>query len=180
MARLAEAHGLFGVVAGTGDPRTAITAAVYASTATDFTRVIVRVLLGQEHPVTIAEEVAVLDNVNNGRTVVLADTGDLGESDAADEIAVLREALGNRPLQHEGPDAGSRQQKSGHDPGRSAAGDAAGRLHGGGIHAASSPSGRRVRLAGRIRGLLHRLAIAEPHRQPTRRIRHRPVGCFTG
>ena len=102
MARLAEAHGLFGVMAGTGDPRTAITAAVYASTATDFTRVIVRVLLGQEHPVTIAEELAVLDNVNNGRTVVLADTGDLSESDAADEIAVLREALGNRPLQHDG------------------------------------------------------------------------------
>jgi len=76
MARLAEAHGLFGVMTGAGDPRTAITAAVYASTATDFTRVIVRVLLGQEQPVTIAEELAVLDNVNNGRTVILADTGE--------------------------------------------------------------------------------------------------------
>ena len=102
MARLAEAHGLFGVMAGAGSPRTAITAAVYASTATDFMRVIVRVQLGQEHPVTIAEELAVLDNVNNGRTVVLADTGDLSEADAVDEIAVLREALGNRPLQHGG------------------------------------------------------------------------------
>src|SRR6266511_4417835 len=73
MARAAEAHGLFGVLAGMGDPRTAITAAVYASTATDFVRIAVRVRLGLEHPVTIAEE-----------------------------LAVIREALGNRPLEHEG------------------------------------------------------------------------------
>ena len=103
MARLAEHHGLFGVLAGTGDPRTAITAAVYASTATEFVRVVVNVRLSVEHPVTIAEEVAVLDNVNNGRTVVLVDTGGLAPSDAADEVNVLREALGNRPLRHEGP-----------------------------------------------------------------------------
>ncbi len=58
MARTAEKHGLFGVLAGMGDPRTAITAAVYASTATEFVRVAVRVQLGLEHPVTIAEELA--------------------------------------------------------------------------------------------------------------------------
>jgi alkanesulfonate monooxygenase SsuD/methylene tetrahydromethanopterin reductase-like flavin-dependent oxidoreductase (luciferase family) len=103
MARLAEEHGLFGVLAGMGDPRTAITAAVYASTATEFVRIGVRVQLGHEHPVTIAEELAVLDNTNNGRTVVLVDTGELDEGAAADELAVLREALGNRPLSHEGP-----------------------------------------------------------------------------
>ena len=103
MARLAESHGLFGVLAGTGEPRTAITAAVYASTATDFVRVVVNVRLGREHPVTIAEELSVLDNVNNGRTVVLADTAELTPGDAADELAVIREALGNRPISHEGP-----------------------------------------------------------------------------
>jgi len=103
MARLAEGHGLFGVLAGMADPRAAMTAAVYASTATDFVRIIVNVRLGLEHPVTIAEELSVLDNVNNGRTVVLADTGALTAADAADEIAVMREALGNRPLRHEGP-----------------------------------------------------------------------------
>jgi alkanesulfonate monooxygenase SsuD/methylene tetrahydromethanopterin reductase-like flavin-dependent oxidoreductase (luciferase family) len=103
MARLAEEHGLFGVMAGAGDPRTAITAAVYASTATDFVRVITRVRLGLEHPVTIAEELSILDNINNGRTVVLADVGELDTGDAADELAVLRQALGNRPIQHEGP-----------------------------------------------------------------------------
>jgi luciferase-like monooxygenase len=103
MARLAETHGLFGVLASTRDPRAAISAAVYASTATEFVRIVVNVRLGLEHPVTIAEELSVLDNVNNGRTVVLADTGDLNGTDAVDEIAVMREALGNRPLRHEGP-----------------------------------------------------------------------------
>lgn len=102
MARMAEANGLFGVLAGSTIPLTAITAAVYTSTATDFVRVITRVQLGLEHPVTIAEELAILDNVNNGRTVVLADTGELNAGDATDEVAVLREALGNRPIQHEG------------------------------------------------------------------------------
>ena len=103
MARLAEAHGLFGVLAGSGNPLTSITAAVYASTATEFVRVVVRVGLGLEHPVTIAEELSILDNVNNGRTVVLVDTGELDEEAAADEVAVLREALASRPIQHEGP-----------------------------------------------------------------------------
>jgi luciferase-like monooxygenase len=103
MARLAEEHGLFGVLAGSGDPLTAITAAVYASTATEFVRVVAWVRLGLEHPVTIAEEISILDNVNNGRTVVLADSGDLDDEAAADEVAVLREALAGRPIQHDGP-----------------------------------------------------------------------------
>ena len=102
LARLAETHGLFGVLAGTGNPLTAINAAVYASTATEFVRVATRVRLGLEHPVTIAEELAILDNVNNGRTIVLADTGDLDHEAAADEVAVLREAISSRPIQHQG------------------------------------------------------------------------------
>ncbi len=103
MARLAEAHGLFGVLAGSGNPLTAIIAAVYASTATEFVRVVARVQLGVEHPVTIAEELSILDNVNNGRTVVLIDTADLDHETAMDEVAVLRQALSNRPIQHDGP-----------------------------------------------------------------------------
>jgi len=103
LARLAEEHGLFGVLAGTGNPLTAITAATYASTATEFARVVVRVTLGLEHPVLIAEELAVLDNVNNGRTIVLADSGHLDEAAAEDEVAVLRESLASRPIQHVGP-----------------------------------------------------------------------------
>lgn len=103
LARVAEMHGLFGVLAGAGNPLTAITAATYASTATEFLRVIARVALGLEHPVLIAEEIAILDNVNNGRTIVLADTGHLDEAAADDEVAVLREALASRPIEHEGP-----------------------------------------------------------------------------
>jgi alkanesulfonate monooxygenase SsuD/methylene tetrahydromethanopterin reductase-like flavin-dependent oxidoreductase (luciferase family) len=103
LSSLAEEHGLFAVLAGSGDPLTAVNAAVYASTATEFLRVIVRLSLGLEHPVLIAEELAVLDNVNNGRTVVMADTGELNEEAAADEVAVLREALAGRPVQHDGP-----------------------------------------------------------------------------
>ena len=103
LSRLAEQHGLFGVLAGTENPLTAINAAVYASTATEFVRIGVRVALGLEHPVLIAEELAVLDNSNNGRTIVLADAGELDEEAAEDEISVLREALATRPLQHEGP-----------------------------------------------------------------------------
>src|SRR6202521_2597695 len=103
LARAAEAHGLFGVVAGLGNPLTAINAAVYASTATEFVRVVTRTQLGLEHPVTIAEELSILDNVNNGRTIVLVDTGDLDDEAAADEVAVLREAMSSRPIQHDGP-----------------------------------------------------------------------------
>ena len=88
-AKLAEAHGLFGVIAGWGDPLTAVNAAIYASTATEFVRVVTRVRLGLEHPVTIAEELSILDNVNNGRTIVLADTGELTPESATDEIAVV-------------------------------------------------------------------------------------------
>ena len=100
---MAEEHGLFGVLAGTGNPLTALVAATYASTATEFVRVAVRVTLGLEHPVLIAEEIAVLDNVSNGRVIVLADTGQLDEAAAGDEVAVLREALASRPVEHEGP-----------------------------------------------------------------------------
>ena len=103
LARLAEQHGLFGVLAGTGNPLTAITAATYAATATEFARVAVRVTLGLEHPVLIAEELAVLDNVSNGRVIVLADTGHLDEAAAEDEVAVLRESLASLPIEHAGP-----------------------------------------------------------------------------
>lgn len=102
LASLAESHGLFGVLAGLDDPMTAITAAVYASTSTQLVRIGAIVRLGVEHPVMIAEELAILDNVNNGRTFVVADTSDLDVDAASDELAVLREALASRPLQHRG------------------------------------------------------------------------------
>jgi alkanesulfonate monooxygenase SsuD/methylene tetrahydromethanopterin reductase-like flavin-dependent oxidoreductase (luciferase family) len=102
-ARLAEAHGLFGVYAGGGDPRASVIAATYAATATEFVRVIALVTLGLEHPITIAEELSILDNVDNGRTVVVVDTAGLGDDDAADELHVVREGLACRPVRHDGP-----------------------------------------------------------------------------
>lgn len=102
LACAAEQHGLFGVYVGLDDPYTAITSAVYASTATEFVRVVVAVRLGLAHPVTVAEELAVLDNVNNGRTIVAVDAGELEDDAAFDEVEVLREALASKPLSHEG------------------------------------------------------------------------------
>ena len=101
-ARLAEANGLFGVYAGAGDPRAAVIAATYAATATEFVRVVTLVTLGLEHPITIAEDLSILDNVCNGRTVALVDTGGLEGDDAADELQVLREGLACRPVRHTG------------------------------------------------------------------------------
>jgi len=102
-AALAESHGLFGALAGKTGRLTAITSAVYASTATRHVRVGAWVQLGLGHPVTVAEELSILDNVNNGRTFVIADTGDLDAEAAADELAVIREGLASLPLRHEGP-----------------------------------------------------------------------------
>ena len=103
LAALAETHGLFGVLAGRAAPIAATIAAVYASTATNHARIGAWIRLGLDHPVTVAEELSILDNVNNGRTFVVADTGDLGAEDAADELAVIREALASLPLRHQGP-----------------------------------------------------------------------------
>ncbi len=101
-ARHAETHGLFGVFAGGGDARNSIIAATYAATATRFVRVITRVQLGLEHPITLAEEISVLDNVCNGRTVVLVDTGELESKVAEEELQLLREGLSCRPVRHHG------------------------------------------------------------------------------
>jgi hypothetical protein len=65
--------------------------------------VVALVRLGLEHPITVAEDLSILDNVCNGRTVALVDTGELSEEDAGDELLVLREALSCRPVQHDGP-----------------------------------------------------------------------------
>jgi alkanesulfonate monooxygenase SsuD/methylene tetrahydromethanopterin reductase-like flavin-dependent oxidoreductase (luciferase family) len=103
LAALAESHGLFGVLAGKAAPLSAVTAAVYASTATRHVRIGVWIQLGLDHPVTIAEELSILDNVNNGRTFAVVNTGELDVDEAEDELAVIREALASLPLRHEGP-----------------------------------------------------------------------------
>jgi alkanesulfonate monooxygenase SsuD/methylene tetrahydromethanopterin reductase-like flavin-dependent oxidoreductase (luciferase family) len=101
-ARLAEEHGLFGILAGLDAPLTSLNAAVVAAESTSVVTIAVCVLLGREHPVTVAEEIAVLDNITAGRTVVLADTGELDADEAAEELEVIRRALSCRPLRHKG------------------------------------------------------------------------------
>lgn len=103
LSRAAEDLALFGVLAGDSDPVTSINAAIYAAVATSAVRVVIRVPLGAEHPVTIAEEVAVLDNVSEGRSIVLLDTDGLGADDACAEAGLVRDALAARPVRLEGP-----------------------------------------------------------------------------
>lgn len=101
VAVAAEASGIpfVHVVAAPGT-ESAIAATV--ATATWATRVLVSVHLGHEHPVTIAEEIAVLDNVSNGRIGVIAELGSLDADDAAEDVAVLRASWSGRPLAHHG------------------------------------------------------------------------------
>ncbi|PWJ52751.1 Luciferase-like monooxygenase [Quadrisphaera granulorum] len=78
-----------------------IAAAEVASRTRDC-RVVVRLLLGTEHPVTLAEEVAVLDHLSKGRVVVLVDPGELDDAAAAEDIGLLRACWSGRPVRHTG------------------------------------------------------------------------------
>jgi alkanesulfonate monooxygenase SsuD/methylene tetrahydromethanopterin reductase-like flavin-dependent oxidoreductase (luciferase family) len=101
-ARLAEAAGLFGVLVEPDRPGTEMVAAGEVAAVTRAVRIVVRVPLGSEHPVTLAEELAVLDNLSGGRVVVLASTADLDLEAAAEDLRLLRDALGARPVRHRG------------------------------------------------------------------------------
>jgi alkanesulfonate monooxygenase SsuD/methylene tetrahydromethanopterin reductase-like flavin-dependent oxidoreductase (luciferase family) len=101
-ARLAEAAGLFGVLVEPDLPGTEMLAAGEVAAATRAVRIVVKVPLGSEHPVTLAEELAVLDNLSGGRVVVLADTAELDLEQAAEDLGLLRDALSARPLRHRG------------------------------------------------------------------------------
>ena len=65
---------------------------------TDYVRIVVPIRLGTDHPVTLAEDIAVLDNLSGGRVVALVDTGDLGPEEAAEDLGLLRASLGARPV----------------------------------------------------------------------------------
>lgn len=100
-AALAERHGCFGVLLDAPAGTESVAAATAAGT-TSLTRIIVRLHLGAAHPITLAEEMAVLDNISGGRVVVLADTGELDGPAAAEDLAVLRAGLSARPVRHAG------------------------------------------------------------------------------
>ena len=100
-AKAAEAVGAFGVLIEP-DAATAMIAGAEAATTTRATRLIVRTVLGVDHPVTLAEDIAVLDNISTGRVVVLADTGDLDVAAAREDLTVLVAGLTPRPVQYVG------------------------------------------------------------------------------
>ena len=100
-AAAAEAVGAFGVLIEPG-PATGAVAAAGAATTTTVTRLVVRTVLGVDHPVTLAEDLAVLDNICAGRVVALIDTGDLDVDAAAEDLELLVACLTPRPVQHRG------------------------------------------------------------------------------
>lgn len=77
-------------------------AAAELAVTTTFPRVVVRVVLGSEHPVTLAEEVAVLDHLSGGRMVAVVDTNKLDAAAAAEDLGLLRTAWSGRPISHHG------------------------------------------------------------------------------
>lgn len=101
LAVAAEAVGIPFVYVAAG-PGTESIAAAAVVTATSAVRIVVAVELGDENPVTIAEEIAVLDIVSNGRIVTVADVGGLDADAAAEDVTVLRAAWSGRPLHHRG------------------------------------------------------------------------------
>lgn len=97
----AERHGLFAVEVG-GERGTECTTAAAVATATSAIRLVVRLRVGADHPVTLAEEIAVVDNLSNGRVIVLADVTGLDPAAAQEDLDVVRRALGGRPIRHRG------------------------------------------------------------------------------
>jgi len=100
-ALAAESLGVpFVHVTGAAATETAVAATVVVATAS--VRIVVGIAIGDENPVTLAEEIAVLDNLSNGRIAVLAELGDLAADDAVEDVTVLRAAWSGRAIAHQG------------------------------------------------------------------------------
>ncbi len=97
----AERHGLFGVEIG-GERGVECCTAAAVAMSTSAIRLIVRLRIGFDHPVTLAEELAVLDNLSNGRVVVLADVTGLDTPAPREDVDLVRRALSSRPIRHRG------------------------------------------------------------------------------
>jgi alkanesulfonate monooxygenase SsuD/methylene tetrahydromethanopterin reductase-like flavin-dependent oxidoreductase (luciferase family) len=78
------------------------TTAAAVVAATSSIRVIVSVNIGHEHPVTLAEEIAVVDNLSNGRIGVIAELGALGADHGTEDVTLLRACWSGRPVVHHG------------------------------------------------------------------------------
>lgn len=87
-------------VAAAPGTEAAIAAAVAVATTT--VRIVVGLGVGDEHPVTLAEEIAVIDNVSNGRLGIIAELGALPAEAASEDVALLRASWAGRPVAHQG------------------------------------------------------------------------------
>ena len=97
----AESFGVpFVHVAAAAGTEAAIAAAVAVATTT--VRIVVSLGVGEEHPVTLAEEIAVVDNVSNGRLGVIAELGALGAEAAIEDVTLLQASWSGRPVAHDG------------------------------------------------------------------------------
>lgn len=100
-AAAAESVGVtFVHVAATAGAEAAVAAAVAAMTSS--VRIVVSAVLADDLPVTIAEEIAVLDNLSNGRIGVIAELGSLAVEAAAEDVTLLRASWSGRPIAHVG------------------------------------------------------------------------------
>jgi hypothetical protein len=101
LATAAESVGVpFVHVETAAGTQSAIAATVVAATSS--IRVIVSLDIGDEHPTTLAEEIAVLDNLSNGRIGVIAELGELGAADCTEDVALMRACWSGRPITHRG------------------------------------------------------------------------------
>ncbi|AQA02608.1 hypothetical protein BVC93_09370 [Mycobacterium sp. MS1601] len=96
----AERSGAFALWADVAT--SAIAAASELAALTTDPRILVRIVLGTEHPVTLAEEAAVLDHLSAGRVVCVVDSGALSLQDAIEDLQLLRACWSGRPVRHRG------------------------------------------------------------------------------
>jgi hypothetical protein len=100
-AAAADEAGVHGLLVDPAAGLGAVTAPPVALATTD-TRVIVPVVLGPENPITLAEELLVIDALSAGRVIAHVDTGELDAEAALEDVALLRRALSGRPIRHRG------------------------------------------------------------------------------
>ncbi len=101
-AREADRVGLHFVVVPSGEAGEGIAVAAAVAAATRDIRIVTTVRLGVEHPVTLAEEVAVVDQLSSGRVVALIDTAALTHDAADEDLALLRACWSGRWVRHSG------------------------------------------------------------------------------
>jgi alkanesulfonate monooxygenase SsuD/methylene tetrahydromethanopterin reductase-like flavin-dependent oxidoreductase (luciferase family) len=101
-AAAAERHG-FDAVWIAYDGLAPAGAAAFLASATTSVRIGITVPLGDDHPVEVAEQVAVADLAVGGRLVLAVRPAPGAEDDFAEAVDLVLLALSSHPFRHEGP-----------------------------------------------------------------------------